>query len=162
MTDSNGLVLVITTVESLSDADSLAQALVGQSLAACVQIDGPITSLYRWAGKVEQANEFRLMIKTSLSAWPDLKERLAKSHPYDEPEIIMLPITDATDENSTKKSSGCSSVCVCKCHAPSTFGLATARKRSAFCWVSMPSSSTPAACTMPRSRGAIASTLATS
>jgi periplasmic divalent cation tolerance protein len=97
MSDANTLVLVITTVESASDAEKLAQTLLDQSLAACVQIDGPITSRYRWAGRVESANEFRLMIKTSASAWPLLKEKLAKLHPYDEPEIIMLPITDATE-----------------------------------------------------------------
>ena len=97
MTDSTGLALVITTVGSAADADSLARLLVDQSLVACVQVDGPIRSHYRWAGKVEQASEFRLMIKTSLKAWPALKDKLTKSHPYDEPEIIMLPIADATD-----------------------------------------------------------------
>lgn len=97
MTVSKALALVMTTVGSAQDADALARSLVDQSLAACVQIDGPITSHYRWAGQVERASEFRLMIKTSLSSWPKLKERLAKLHPYDEPEIIMLPIADVTD-----------------------------------------------------------------
>ena len=97
MSDSIALALVITTVESANDAEELAQALVDQSLAACVQIDGPITSHYRWAGQVETAHEFRLVIKTSDSAWLALKEKLVKLHPYDEPEIIMLPIADVTD-----------------------------------------------------------------
>ena len=96
MTEANSLVLVITTVESATDASSLARSLVDQSLAACVQIDGPITSLYRWAGEVESKDEFRLMIKTSMSTWPRLKEKLAKQHPYDEPEIVMLAVDDAT------------------------------------------------------------------
>ena len=97
MNDANTIVLVITTVESASDAQTVARTLVDQSLAACVQIDGPVTSHYRWAGKVERATEFRLMIKTSRNAWPELRERLSKLHPYDEPEIIMLPIADVTD-----------------------------------------------------------------
>jgi len=97
MSDSNALALVITTVQSASDAEKLAQALVDQSLAACVQIDGPMTSHYRWAGRVESTTEFRLLIKTSQTAWPALKEKLAKLHPYDEPEIVMLPIADVTD-----------------------------------------------------------------
>lgn len=97
MSDSNALALVITTVESPDDADQLARSLVDQSLAACVQIDGPIISHYRWAGKVERAAEFRLLIKTSQNAWPSLKEKLVRLHPYDEPEIIMLPIADVTD-----------------------------------------------------------------
>ncbi len=97
MTVSNVLALVMTTVESAEDAERLARSLVDQSLAACVQIDGPITSHYRWAGKVECATEFRLMVKTSIRAWPALKEKLAKLHPYDEPEIILLPIAEASE-----------------------------------------------------------------
>ena len=97
MSDQNRLALVITTVESERDAESLAAAIVDQSLAACVQVDGPITSHYRWAGKIEKASEYRLMIKTSMSAWPKLKAHLSAHHPYDEPEIILLPIEDVTD-----------------------------------------------------------------
>ncbi len=97
MSDRNTLALVMTTVASVEDADQLARSLVDQSLAACVQVDGPIISHYRWAGKVERATEFRLLIKTSQTAWPKLKEKLSKLHPYDEPEIIMLPIADVTD-----------------------------------------------------------------
>ena len=89
MTDSETIVLVVTTVESAEDAERIARSMVDQSLAACVQVDGPVTSHYRWAGRVEQATEFRLMIKTSRAAWPDLREKLARQHPYDEPEIIM-------------------------------------------------------------------------
>jgi periplasmic divalent cation tolerance protein len=96
MSDQNELVLVISTVESADDADQLAKTLVDQFLAACVQIDGPIRSCYRWAGKVECASEYRLMIKSSRAAWPKLKEKLARLHPYDEPEIIMCEIADAS------------------------------------------------------------------
>jgi periplasmic divalent cation tolerance protein len=97
MSDANRLVMVITTVESADDAQKLAQTLLDHSLAACVQMDGPILSRYRWQGRLESANEYRLMIKTTSDAWPALKETLAKAHPYDEPEIIMLPIADASD-----------------------------------------------------------------
>ena len=97
MSDSRSIAMVITTVQSAEDADSLAQALVEQSLAACVQIDGPIRSHYRWAGKQEQAEEYRLVIKLAESGWPALREKLAELHPYDEPEIVMLPITGASD-----------------------------------------------------------------
>ncbi|MFK8111106.1 MAG: divalent-cation tolerance protein CutA [Rubripirellula sp.] len=97
MSNANSLVIVITTVETTADAELLASALIEQSLAACVQIDGPIKSHYRWAGKVEQATEFRLMIKTTQQVWPRLKEKLANLHPYEEPQIIMLPVADETD-----------------------------------------------------------------
>jgi periplasmic divalent cation tolerance protein len=72
--ESAPLIVAITTLESREDADSLACSLVDLSLAACVQVEGPITSHYRWAGKVEHATEFRLMIKSTQSAWPALKE----------------------------------------------------------------------------------------
>tara|TARA_R110002167_G_scaffold130157_2_gene313631 strand:+ start:685 stop:1011 length:327 start_codon:yes stop_codon:yes gene_type:complete len=97
MEDSSNLALVISTVELEADAQRLANELVAQSLAACVQIDGPIQSVYRWNGQVEHASEFRLMIKTTLAVWPNLKARLLKTHPYDEPEIIMLPIGGASE-----------------------------------------------------------------
>lgn len=97
MADSGGVVFVMTTVESRADANVLSRSLVDRSLAACVQVDGPITSHYQWAGKTHQAEEYRLMIKTSASAWPKLKQQLAKLHPYDEPEIIMIPVADVTD-----------------------------------------------------------------
>jgi periplasmic divalent cation tolerance protein len=97
MPDQNELAMVITTVASAQDAESLAAALVDQSLAACVQIDGPITSHYRWAGKVEKASEYRLLIKTSQSAWPKMLEKLASLHPYEEPEIIKIAIDAASD-----------------------------------------------------------------
>ncbi len=96
MSDETELVLVISTVESADDAERLARDLVDQTLAACVQIDGPIRSHYRWAGEVHCASEYRLMIKTSHRTWPTLKERLAQLHPYDEPQIIMLRISDAS------------------------------------------------------------------
>ncbi|GAA4463133.1 divalent-cation tolerance protein CutA [Novipirellula rosea] len=96
MEDSSPLALIISTVELEADAQRIANDLVAQSLAACVQIDGPIQSVYRWNGQVEQATEFRLMIKTTLAVWPKLKERLLKMHPYDEPEIIMLPVAGAS------------------------------------------------------------------
>lgn len=97
MSDSKALALVMTTVENADDAARLARSLVDRSLAACVQIDGPIISHYRWAGNVERSDEFRLLIKTSQSAWLSLKTKLVELHPYDEPEIIMLPISDASD-----------------------------------------------------------------
>ncbi|MGB7326403.1 MAG: divalent-cation tolerance protein CutA [Rubripirellula sp.] len=97
MEQTQSLVLVITTVETADDAGVLSRALVGMSLAACVQIDGPIISHYRWAGEVQQSSEFRLMIKSSLSAWPQLRDQIAKLHPYDEPEIIMTIIDDSSE-----------------------------------------------------------------
>lgn len=97
MNGVNSLAMVMTTVESAQDADTLAKDLLDQSLAACVQISGPITSHYRWSGKLNQTTEYRITIKTTASAWPNLKDRLIKIHPYEEPQIVMLEIADATE-----------------------------------------------------------------
>ena len=97
MSDANDLAMVITTVASAQEAETLAAALVDQSLAACVQIDGPITSVYRWAGKVEKSSEYRLMIKTTGAAWPGLREKLANLHSYEEPEIILVGIDGSSE-----------------------------------------------------------------
>jgi len=94
MQDPNGIAVVITTVSTAEEAESLAKALVEQSLAACVQIDGPVTSHYRWEGKLERTLEFRLMIKTSRKAWPAVHEKLLSLHSFDEPEILMLVAAD--------------------------------------------------------------------
>ena len=94
---SSSLILVISTVESREDADRLAAELVRQSLAACVQIDGPIESHYRWAEQLHKATEYRLMIKSQAAVWPRLHTALDKLHPYDEPEIIMIPVSDAAE-----------------------------------------------------------------
>ncbi len=97
MSEFNQLVIVTTTVESIQDADILAKAIIEASLGACVQVDGPITSHYRWSGKVHQTEEYRLTIKTTHKAWPLLKEKLVKLHPYDEPQILMVVVNDSTD-----------------------------------------------------------------
>ncbi|MEM8666010.1 MAG: divalent-cation tolerance protein CutA [Planctomycetota bacterium] len=95
MTDS--IAVVLTTVATPEDADRLANALLEAGLVACVQVDGPIMSHYRWQGKQEQSAEYRMMIKIKRSVWATLREKLAEIHPYDVPEIIMLPIEAAND-----------------------------------------------------------------
>jgi periplasmic divalent cation tolerance protein len=94
---SDSIAMVITTVASAQDADRLAADLLDQSLAACVQVDGPIFSHYRWKGQRERANEYRLMIKTAQSVWPRLRAALTHMHPYDEPEIILVPVEESSD-----------------------------------------------------------------
>ena len=93
----NPLVIVTTTVESLQDADILAKSIIDLSLGACVQIDGPVVSHYRWSGEVHRNEEYRLTIKTTEAAWPSLKAKLGSLHPYDEPQIIMIRVDGTTD-----------------------------------------------------------------
>lgn len=91
----DSVVQVVTTVAAESTAASLARGLVEARLAACVQIDGPITSIYRWQGAVETAIEWRLTAKTTAAAVPALLARLRADHPYQQPEILVLPAAGA-------------------------------------------------------------------
>jgi periplasmic divalent cation tolerance protein len=88
---SDDAIAVMITAGSEAEAIALAQALVEEAIAACVAIT-PITSIYRWQGKIEQANEWQLVVKTTQGQWPKLVERVSSLHSYDVPEIIALPI----------------------------------------------------------------------
>ena len=96
MKEPISLCVVLTTVDSASHAERLATDLIDRSLAACVQVDGPMVSHYRWAGNKEQTDEYRLTIKTTVAVWPMLRDRLNETHPYAEPQILMLPVADST------------------------------------------------------------------
>jgi len=80
--------LIKTSVNSMAEAEKMAASLVKAQRAACVQITGPGRSVYRWQGKLEIEQEYYLTIKTA----PSLREatvlHLARSHPYETPEIL--------------------------------------------------------------------------
>jgi len=85
------LLVGTTTVSGRADADRLARGLVESRLAACVQIDGPITSVYTWQDKLETAPEFRLTVKFPAANAGALESWLRANHPYDTPEWIAAP-----------------------------------------------------------------------
>ncbi|MDZ7642203.1 MAG: divalent-cation tolerance protein CutA [Desulfurivibrio sp.] len=82
---------VITTAASQQEAENIAAELLQQRLAACVQIVGPITSLYRWREKIEKEPEYRCEIKSRSDLFPQIEELLARIHPYEVPELVALP-----------------------------------------------------------------------
>jgi periplasmic divalent cation tolerance protein len=84
---------IFTTTENRSDAESIAETLVERKLAGCVQVVGPIQSTYRWKGKVEKAEEWLCLIKTSEALYQKVEETLGEIHPYEVPQIIALPVT---------------------------------------------------------------------
>lgn len=85
--------IVLTTIDNADAAARLARTLVELRLAACVNLVDT-ASVYRWQGKVESAEEILLVIKTSTERISELKDRLSQLHPYDVPELIVLPVTD--------------------------------------------------------------------
>ena len=85
--------LVLTNLPDQESAESLAQELVEQKLAACVNILAPCKSVYRWQGKIEHAQEIPLLIKTSSSAYSALEAAIHQLHPYELPEIVQVPLS---------------------------------------------------------------------
>ncbi len=84
-------VQVSTTVDAEADAAKIAGALVEKRLAGCVQIT-PITSIYRWQGKIETAGEWRLCIKTRENLCKEVEQAIAALSSYSVPEVIVTPI----------------------------------------------------------------------
>ena len=85
-------VLASTTTAKAEDAGKIAMQLVERKLAACVQIVEPITSVYRWQGKIESEQEILLLIKSTQDLIPDIAELLDEIHPYEVPELVATPI----------------------------------------------------------------------
>ena len=84
------VVLVLSTFGDLATAETCARHLVEYSIAACVQIDGPIRSVYQWKGRIENDQEFRLLIKTSPESLDRCVSALKQNHPYELPELVVL------------------------------------------------------------------------
>jgi periplasmic divalent cation tolerance protein len=84
--------LVITNVPDRAAADKLADALVADGLAACVNILSPCRSVYRWKGEVRHDEEFPMLIKTTPERYAALEQAIRAGHPYELPEIIAVPV----------------------------------------------------------------------
>ncbi|QWE18758.1 divalent-cation tolerance protein CutA [Polynucleobacter corsicus] len=82
------LLIVVTTFASLEDAKKMANKLIADRLAACVQIQEGIHSIYRWDGKICEGKEVLLSAKTIADKWIDIANFIKSHHPYDLPEVI--------------------------------------------------------------------------
>jgi periplasmic divalent cation tolerance protein len=87
--------IVLTTVPKHS-ADELAARLVDERLAACVNVQSPMTSTYRWRGAIEREEECQLVMKTSGKRLAELERRLHELHPYELPEFIVIQAAAAS------------------------------------------------------------------
>lgn len=85
-------IVVLCTCPDNTSARQLAQTLLSEKLAACVNLIPQVTSLYYWQGKMEESQEVQLVIKTRRTMFGVLQERLLALHPYEVPEILALPI----------------------------------------------------------------------
>ena len=89
---SSDLIVVLVTTPDETSARNIAALLVENRLVGCAQVEGPISSIYRWKEKIEQDEEWRLVLKTSLSVYDELEAKIKEEHPYDTPQIMALPV----------------------------------------------------------------------
>jgi periplasmic divalent cation tolerance protein len=90
-------VIVLSTYPADQDPLPLARTLVDERLVACVNVLPPMQSVYRWEGQREEAAERQLVMKTTADRVEALQARLVELHPYDVPELLVLPIADGAE-----------------------------------------------------------------
>jgi periplasmic divalent cation tolerance protein len=93
-----GSSVVLVSASSQNEAEKIARELVQVNLAACVSIIPNMRSIYTWEGKIEDSEEYLLIIKTRTELFEQVKEAIQKLHSYKIPEIISLPVTHALED----------------------------------------------------------------
>ncbi|MGA2417780.1 MAG: divalent-cation tolerance protein CutA [Candidatus Staskawiczbacteria bacterium] len=91
-------VQIFTTTASKKEAEKIADVLVKKGLAACVQIAGPVQSIYKWKGKIQKEKEWLCIIKSISNKFEEIEEKIKSLHSYKLPEIIALPIEKGSAE----------------------------------------------------------------
>ena len=91
------LVLVLTTFPADGDAEVVARKLVEERLVACVNIFPVMDSLYRWKGKIDQSRERQVVMKTAQDRVDELTRRLEELHPFEVPELLVVPVSGGGD-----------------------------------------------------------------
>ena len=89
--------VVLMTAGSKEEAEQIAESLVAEPLAACVNIISGVTSVYRWQGRVERDQEWLLVAKSHSDVLDNLVQRVQELHSYDVPEIIALPLAGGSE-----------------------------------------------------------------
>jgi len=106
---NTSFIQIITTISSIRDAEKISEVLIREKIAACVQIAGSIKSFYPWKGKIEKAKEWVCIIKTRKKLYKRVEKKIKEIHPYEIPEIIVIPIVEGSRDylrwlsNETKK-----------------------------------------------------------
>jgi periplasmic divalent cation tolerance protein len=92
----NTYVIVIVTTPSKQEAEKIAQHLLKERLIACANIIGPVSSLFHWSGKIEEAEEYLMLMKSRKDLFEKLSEAVKALHSYEVPEILALPMVEGS------------------------------------------------------------------
>ena len=98
--------LVLTTTDSEALAERIARALIERRLAACVNLVGPVQSVYRWEDKIVRSEERLLIVKTRADLFQQVAAAIRELHTYDVPEVLAVPLA-AGDESYLSWLAGC-------------------------------------------------------
>ena len=91
-------IIVFITAPNEKEAAAISQTIVGERLAACINIIPSVRSIYRWQGRVEDEQEVLMIVKTKKSLFERLQERVKELHSYAVPEIIGLPVIEGSKQ----------------------------------------------------------------
>ena len=89
-------VQIVTAVETREVAEEIAQSLLAEHLAACVQIAGPVSSAYWWKGAIERSEEWIVTVKSTRDRYRTIERQIVSLHTYDTPEIIAVPVIEGS------------------------------------------------------------------
>ncbi len=90
--------VILTTVDSQDAAERIADEVLKNRLAACVQVIGPIRSKYWWKGSIESSEEYLILIKSRKNLYKEVEDLIREIHPYEIPEIIALPVEEGLED----------------------------------------------------------------
>lgn len=94
----SGFIQIATTFAQKNEAEQLARLLLEKRLAGCVQILGPMQSIYRWQGQIEQAEEFLCLIKSHAECYAEIERLIKAQHSYQLPQIVVHPLKSGSSE----------------------------------------------------------------
>ncbi len=111
-------VVVLCTAPDEATAQDLAAKALAEKVAACATLLPGATSLYYWEGKLEQEYEVQMLLKTDLAHQQALLDCLKSHHPYQTPELLVLPVTHGNNDYLSWLTASLRSSCCCAAHQP--------------------------------------------
>ena len=92
----NNYIIILVTCKDKQEAEKITQSLLNERLIACGNIVSPVTSFFHWVGKIDKAEECLIVMKSRMDLFSQVAERVKSLHSYEVPEVLALPIVDAS------------------------------------------------------------------